>query len=149
MNAKDKMNQIKEDELNKIHSDALGLKIPENYFSNSKNEILNKVLAEKETKVIPFYKKRTSWLAAASVTLLLGLSIFRTYNSQNQESITNQLTDSIVQMDAKNPATTIPNNNNAIPNYSLTKENDILVSSLFVEDKEIDEYITNYILDDI
>lgn len=149
MEAKDKMNQMKDNELNQIHSDALGLKIPENYFSNSKNEILNKVLAEKETKVIPFYKKRTTWLAAASVTLLLGLSIFRTYNSQNQESITNQLADSIVQLDTKNSATATPNNNNPIPNYSLTNENDILVSSLFVEDKEIDEYITNYILNDI
>lgn len=142
MNAKDKMNQIKEDELNKIHSDTLGLTIPENYFSNSKNEILNKVLAEKETKVIPFYKKRTSWLAAASVTLLLGLSIFRTYNSQNQENITNQLTDSIVQID--NTTT-----NNTTQGHNLVPENDIIVSSLFVEEKEIDEYITNRLLEDM
>lgn len=142
MNAKDKMNQIKEDELNKIHSDTLGLTIPENYFSNSKNEILNKVLTEKETKVIPFYKKRTSWLAAASVTLLLGLSIFRTYNSQNQENITNQLTDSIVQID--NTTT-----NNTTQGHNLVPENDIIVSSLFVEEKEIDEYITNRLLEDM
>lgn len=146
MNAKDKMNQIKEDELNKIHSDTLGLTIPENYFSNSKNEILNKVLAEKETKVIPFYKKRTSWLAAASVTLLLGLSIFRTYNSQNQENITNQLTDSIVQMDN---TTTTNNANNTTQGHNLVPENDIIVSSLFVEEKEIDEYITNRLLEDM
>ncbi len=146
MNAKDKMNQIKEDELNKIHSDTLGLTIPENYFSNSKNEILNKVLAEKETKVIPFYKKRTSWLAAASVTLLLGLSIFRTYNSQNQENITNQLTDSIVQMDN---TTTTNNANNTTQGQNLVPENDIIVSSLFVEEKEIDEYITNRLLEDM
>ncbi|GEL10306.1 hypothetical protein SAMN05192550_0662 [Flavobacterium glycines] len=146
MNAKDKMNQIKEDELNKIHSDTLGLTIPENYFSNSKNEILNKVLAEKETKVIPFYKKRTSWLAAASVTLLLGLSIFRTYNSQNQENITNQLTDSIVQIDN---TTTTNNANNTTQGHNLVPENDIIVSSLFVEEKEIDEYITNRLLEDM
>ncbi|MFC5682053.1 hypothetical protein ACYE2N_09660 [Flavobacterium sp. MAHUQ-51] len=144
MEAKDKMNQMKDDELNKIHSDALGLTIPENYFSKSKNEILDKIATQNETKVIPFYKKRTSWLAAASVTLLLGLSILKTYNSQNPDRIASPLTDSIVQMDIKNPTT-----NNPIPNYNLTHENDILISSLFVDDKEIDEYITNSILDDI
>lgn len=149
MEAKDKMNQMKDDELNKIHSDTLGLSIPENYFANSKKEILNKIQADNEPKVIPFYQKRTTWFAAAAVTLLLGLSIFRSYNSQNKEIISNQITDSIVQVEAVNPATVSPNNPNTMPNYDLANENDILISSLFVDDKEIDEYITNSILDDI
>jgi len=149
METNNKINRMNDDELNKIHSDSLGLSIPENYFSESKNRILDKVLAEKEPKIIPFYKKTTIWLVAATVSLLIGLSVCNKYAAQDEQDISNQLTDSVAQIDNENAATTIQNNNNPIPNYSVTAENDILVSSLFVEDKEVDEYITNYILEDI
>ncbi|RVT80037.1 hypothetical protein EOD40_02690 [Flavobacterium sufflavum] len=146
-----KINQMNDDELNKIHSDSLGLNVPENYFLESKNDILNKVLARKEPKTIPFYRRKATWFAAATLTLLLGLAICNKYNSQDQQSIANSITDSIAQIDNENGATAVPKNNynNPIPNNSLTAENDILVSSLFVEEKEVDEYITNYILEDI
>ena len=152
METNDKINEMRDEELNKIHADSLGLSVPENYFSNSKKEILAKVLAEKEPKVIPFYKKRSSWLAAATITLLLSIGIFNSYNSQKQDIITKQLTDSVAQIDSNENATkAIPQSNfkNPIPSYNLTNDSDILVSSLFVEDKEIDEYITKYILEDI
>jgi len=149
METNDKINRMNDDELNKIHSDSLGLTVPENYFSESKNRILDKVLAEKEPKTIPFYKKTTTWLVAATVSLLIGLSVCNKYATQDEREISNQLTDSVAQIDNENAATTIQNNNNPIPNYNLTAENDILVSSLFVEDKEVDEYITNCILEDI
>ncbi|MES2239536.1 MAG: hypothetical protein V4497_04680 [Bacteroidota bacterium] len=151
METNDKINQMNDDELNKIHSDSLGLNVPENYFSESKNEILNKVLAKKESKVIPFYKKRTTWFAAATLTLLLGLSIFNKYATLDEQSISNQLTDSIAQIDNETPATVVSKNNfnNQTANTNLTAENDILVSSLFIEEKEVDQYITNCILEDM
>ncbi|MEL1241452.1 hypothetical protein [Flavobacterium flavipallidum] len=146
METNDKRNPMKDDELNKIHSDALGLNVPENYFSNSKKEILGKLIIEASPKVIPFYKKRTTWYAAAMITLFLGLTLINNYNKTEQQ-ISAPISDSIAQIEnATNP---IPENSNSIPNYKMSAENDILISSLFVEDKEIDEYITNYILDDI
>lgn len=151
METNDKINQMNDDELNKIHSDSLGLTVPENYFFESKNEILNKVLAKKEPKTIPFYKKRTTWFAAATLTLFLGLAVCNKYAALDEQSISNQLADSIAQIDNQNGATTVSKNNfnNQIPNNSLTVENDILVSSLFVEEKEVDQYITNCILEDM
>lgn len=149
METNDKINQMNDDELNKIHSDSLGLNVPENYFFESKDRILNKVVTKEEPKIIPFYKKRTTWFAAATLTLFLGLTVCNKYAALNEESISNQLADSIAQIDNGATAVSKNNFNNPIQNNSLTVENDILVSSLFVEEKEVDQYITNYILEDM
>jgi hypothetical protein len=151
METNDKINQMNDDELNKIHSDSLGLNVPENYFFESKNRILNRVVTKEEPKTILFYRKKTIWFAAATLTLFLGLTVCNKYAALDEQKIADQLTDSIAQIDNENGATAVSKNNynNQIPNISLTAENDILVSSLFVEEKEVDQYITNCILEDM
>lgn len=63
----------------KRHQKDLGLKIPENYFSQSKAGILAMTTGQSQ-EVIPLYKRKITWISmAATVALLLTLAIYNPF----------------------------------------------------------------------
>ena len=66
---------------------ATGFKTPENYFDDFSTKILQQVNEEKETKVIPIYKRKKvlSFLAAAVVVIALMIPIVNNYNTTSKE----------------------------------------------------------------
>ena len=64
-----------------------GFKTPENYFDDFSTKILQQVNEEKETKVIPIYKRKKviSFLAAAVVVIALMIPIVNNYNTTSKE----------------------------------------------------------------
>ncbi|WP_310559036.1 hypothetical protein [Flavobacterium sp.] len=65
------MKPFKLDNFPKIES---GFKIPDNYFENFSERLLNN-LPEKEIKVIPIYEKRKTWIYAVAAVLVLAISV--------------------------------------------------------------------------
>lgn len=66
---------------------STGFKTPENYFDDFSTKILQQVNEEKETKVIPIYKRKKvlSFLAAAVVVIALMIPIVNNYNTTSKE----------------------------------------------------------------
>lgn len=66
---------------------STGFKTPENYFDDFSAKILQQVNEEKETKVIPIYKRKKvlSFLAAAVVVIALMIPIVNNYNTTSKE----------------------------------------------------------------
>lgn len=64
-----------------------GFKTPENYFDDFSTKILQQVNEEKETKVIPIYKRKKvlSFLAAAVIVIALMIPIVNNYNTTSKE----------------------------------------------------------------
>lgn len=60
--------------LNNIPKIESGFKIPDNYFENFSERLLNN-LPEKEIKVISIYEKRKTWIYAVAAVLVLAISI--------------------------------------------------------------------------
>lgn len=120
--------------LRKMHVEQLGLAIPENYFSNSKQEILAKISGEKEkTKRVSFLKPRFAWYAAASIIFLIAIALFKPNNNFQIDDNHTIVSDTIKALNDNKFGYEIP-------------ENDILISSLLVEDSEVDALIDDYIL---
>ena len=178
-----KLHEINNKKLEETHSTDLGLKIPEDYFSKSKIEILNRIKQEQEPKVIPFYKKKQNWMVAASLLFLLGLSFYTINNgliSQKNEPILSKqplvienksikeiepvavnITDSVMEKIKKENkiVETIKIENKIVAkskpqiiDEEITLDqikNNLLVESLFIEDNQLNDYVTNYMLEDI
>jgi hypothetical protein len=161
-----KLHELNNEKLKKKHSEELGLNVPEDYFSNSKSEILSKVLTKKEPKLIPIYRKRNIWLAAASIALIFGLTVFKPFSVLNfsdspivaMDSVNNTSIEKVVVADSpavyqKNNETdlvsTKESGNGVTSEQVESVENDIVVESLFMEENEINESVNNYMLEDI
>jgi len=122
--------------LKEIHSSALGLKTPENYFSASKMEILEKVSNQKQEKFNIFSRKRIAWAAAATIAIF-AVSVFKPNALPSFNNVPAIVSDTINYLQ---------NNNLAQGEF---KEDDILITSLFVPDNEIDEFVNNYVLEEL
>ena len=150
-----KSHQLNDEKLTTIHKEDLGLKIPEDYFSQSKNEILRKVLNKKQSKLILLYRKRVIWTMAAAIALFFGLKIYNQYSYSKMNQIPIVVSDTIYQLETGNSPLVLSDTNPGLKDDNLNtknimlKENDVLVKSLFVKDAEIDEYVVNYMLEDI
>lgn len=150
-----KSHQLNDEKLTKIHKEDLGLKVPEDYFYQSKNEIFSKVLHKKQPKLILFYRKRIIWTMAAAIALFFGLKIYNQYSYSKMNQIPMAVSDIIDQLETGNSPLVLSDTNPGIKDDNLNgknimlKESDVLVKSLFVEDTEIDEYVVNYMLEDI
>ncbi len=126
-----------DEELQKMHSKDLGLGMPKDYFSKSKSEILAKVDNEHKSKVFPLYKNKNFWAAAAVIAVLIVLTVFKTNTIPLINEIPAIVTD------------TIENLNKGLANEDYTLgEDDILITSLFIEETEIDEFVNNYMLEE-
>lgn len=176
-----KLHEINNKKLEETHSTDLGLKIPEDYFSKSKIEILNRIKKEQKPKVMPFYKKKQNWMVAASLLFLLGLSFYSInkglISQKNETILTNQplvienkiikeiepvainTTDSVLETikEVNKVVETIKVKKNIVAKPQIIDEeitldqikNNLLVESLFIEDNQLNDYVTNYMLEDI
>jgi hypothetical protein len=161
-----KLHELNNQKLKKKHSNELGLNVPEDYFSNSKNEILVKVLAKKEPKIISIYRKRSTWLAAASIALIFGLTVFKPFSELNFndspivdiDSVGNTSIEKVVVADSpavyqkirQTDLVSTKESGNIVTSENIEfTGNDIVIESLFMEENEINESVNNYMLEDI
>ena len=84
----------------KRHKTDLGLNIPEDYFSKSRQSILDKTVNEKKGKVVSLYKNMYAWSAVAVVALLFTLAVINPFSSEINEVENDILIASIVTDDA-------------------------------------------------
>lgn len=115
--------------LAKHHKDYLGLEVPENYFSKSKKEIISIVTKEElEKKSIFRLKPIYTYPIAASIVFLIGITIwFQSPNPENNHPITN-----VEEVD-----------------LFYNSGEDFLVSSLLVEDSQVDQFVDDYIINEM
>lgn len=125
--------------IRKTHTEHLGLQIPENYFSNSKENILAQISNEKRGKILPFSRKNIVWFAAAAAILVFSIMVFNPNEFQTSNPIITFVSDSV----------DILKNESLANNELTTSEDDILLTSLFVDDNHINEFVDNYIMEDI
>ena len=133
-----KDNDSFEKKTDKIHAEELGMDIPEDYFAKSKIDILDKVFKEKKSKVIPLFRNKVMWFAAAGIALILALSVFNPSTISTVNEIPSVFTDTVDQI-----------RNLDLNNGRFFSEDDMLVASLFVDDADIDNYVDNYIIEEI
>lgn len=169
-----KLHEINNIKLKETHAIELGMNIPENYFSKSKIQILNRIKEDKHTPIILFYKKRNNWMLAASVLFLIGLSFYSIYgyfgiknkpltnkqpvvlenNTSKQvlaidPEFSNESTKKIFETKriVSKPKPIIDEMKEAIKLDGI--KNNLLVETLFLEENQLNEYVTNYMLEDI
>ena len=112
------------------------------------------------------YRKRSTWIVAASIVLILGITVYKPFSVLNfndsptvvVDSVVNSSTEKVVVTDS--PAVyskdsqsdvALTKESGSISTSSNVKsvENDIVVESLFMEENEINESVNNYMLEDI
>jgi len=126
--------------MQEAHKKDLGLSVSNDYFSKSKIAILEEISKKKSRKkLLIFSKERIVWSVAASIALVFALTIFKPNTLPSIDEIPSIVSDTIDQI----------KNNGLAYEYSQLKENDILMASLFVEDTEIDEFVNNYVLEEL
>ena len=123
--------------MREMHSEELGFQVPIDYFSKSKMEILAKVSNQKEQRFNIFSRKRIIWSAAATITIIVALTVFKPNALTSFDNVPVIVSDTINHLQ---------NNNLA---QGEVKEDDILITSLFVPDSEIDEFIDDYVLEEL
>lgn len=123
--------------MHEMHSEELGFQVPEDYFSKSKMEILEKVSNQKEHRFNIFSRKRIVWSAAATIAIIVALTVFKPNELPSMDKIPAIVSDTIDNLKNDGLAQVEP------------EENDILITSLFVADNEIDEFVDNYVLEEL
>lgn len=119
------------EDLSNLHKDKLGLEIPDGYFSKSKLDILDAIPKEMENKQTLFWlKPRFAYPIAASIVLLISL----TFLWQNNTPETNIDITDIEKIE--------------IFNLDFSSD-DFLISSLFVEDSKMDQFVDAFIMKEI
>ena len=126
-------------DLDITHKNDLGLGVPENYFSTSKNELLAKIASEKKTKIVPLYQNKIIWFVAAGIALLMALTVFKPNVFPSIDKNPSIVSDTVNKFQ----------NLDLVYNLFLTDKQDITVSSLFMDDTEINNYIANNIIEEI
>lgn len=121
------------------HEAELGFKVPSNYFSNSKKDLLENINTGKRNKLIVFSRRNIGWSIAAAVALLITLNVFKTDGLRGIEELETIVSDTLNQHQKSHLAF----------EEKTSAEDDMLVSSLFIEDAEIDNFIDSYVLDEM
>jgi len=114
------------------HKAFLGTTLPEDYFAKSKSSILNKIKEEPQIeqpkkpkkKLVFWMQPQFKYIAAASLTIMLSLTVWL-QNSGNSEDI----------------------QENNFEQLALT--DDVLVSSLFLDDTEIDAFAETVLFNEV
>lgn len=126
-------------DLEKVHKNDLGLGVPENYFSTSKNELLAKIGSEKKTKIVPLYQNKLIWFVAAGIALLMALTVFKPNAFPGIDKTPSIVSDTVNKFQ----------NLDLVYNLFLNDTQDITVASLFMDETEISNYIANNIIEEI
>lgn len=110
-----------------------GFQIPENYFDNFSEKVMNQ-LPEKETKVISIFQKRKNWILSVAAVLVISLSI-PFYNNLTSSS------DELDQATLENYIT----NQSTINQYDLIS----LLETEDIENIKIDSNLEDATIEDI
>lgn len=101
------------------HKEYLGMEIPENYFRDSKKSILDLISKEEKTKTTPVFYLRRSFQVAASITLLIALTIwFQFTDTGNSDDL-------------------------------YIASDDVLIESLFIEDADMNQFVNDIVVSEI
>jgi len=122
--------------LEKKHKEDLGLSVPASYFENSKEELLKLALSKDKQPKSKLLTMNFIWIAAASVIIVLSVGFLSKYYFNSQMSIPKIVSDTL------NPV-----KQELLTLKSTNIENEILVSSLFIADEEIDSYLDEVFID--
>ncbi len=136
MNSKKHKNNI---DLENKHKNDLGLGVPGNYFSTSKNELLTKIASEKKTKIVPLYQNKLIWFAVAGIALFIALTVFKPNAFPSIDKNPSIVSDTVNKYQ----------NLDLVYNLLLNDYQDIMVTSLFMDDTDISNYIANNIIEEI
>jgi len=110
------------------HKEYLGMEIPEDYFNNSKANILDLVSKEKTYRYqtersgeeeTPVFYLRRSFQVAASITLLISIAVWTLFSNPSEGTMPEIASD------------------------------DILIESLFVEDIDMNQFISDVVVEEI
>lgn len=116
--------------LRKQHKEMLGMDVPENYFANSRANIMKKVSGSAGTTQKVFYMRPAfRYAIAAMVVLLIGLGI------------------SLTLLSDSNPEVPISNMENL--ELAQMADEDIIITSLLVDDENLDVFLDQYLLDGV
>jgi hypothetical protein len=137
------MKDFKLDTNEKITS---GFKIPDNYFDDFSEKVMQQ-LPKEEPKVISFYAKNKRWIYSAAAVLVLALSVPIVYQMQNNEA---EMTSSEVENYLVNNTTL---SDDDIVNLLEQEDIDKLktetpiaqdaLEDILSNNSEIEQYITN------
>lgn len=115
--------------LAQAHKEYLGMDVPDNYFQRSKNNILKSLPMENEQKRTVFgLKPMIAYPIAASIVILIGFTIWL----QNDPTTIEQQNANVEQINSMD-----------------LNSDDFLVSSLLVDDGDMDGFMDDYILNEI
>lgn len=123
--------------MHEMHSEELGLHTPKDYFSKSKTDILEKVSNKRGVRFNIFSRERIVWFVAASIAIIFALTVFKPNSLPSIDEIPAIVSDTIDYSKNNDLAQGEP------------AENDILITSLFVSDNEIDEFVDNYVIEEL
>ena len=136
------------------HKEYLGMDVPEGYFASSKQSILDMVKEEStQEKEVPVFYLRRSFQVAASIALLIALTIgFQISNGEDFEIASDDmLIESLfVSDEGMNDFVEGVLVSEVVEEAGKEKEmEDALINSLFVEDSLLDNYTKETLLDNI
>ncbi|MFY0603530.1 MAG: hypothetical protein JXQ93_06240 [Flavobacteriaceae bacterium] len=145
-------------DISKFHKDLLGTDIPEGYFKNSKQRILDTVKEEtpQKQKVIKL-PPRYRYAIAASVILMLSLTIWlQNINGVSNDEFNELADDTLINSLFVNDLDLDTYTNDVLFSEVMVKaeiseqsiENSF-INSLFVEDSLLDNYIKEDLLENI
>jgi len=117
-------------QISRHHKEMLGMDVPENYFSNSRSRIMDKVAASKKhTSGIFYIRPVYRYAAAAAVVLLIGLGIVLKVTSDTNSNGSTQTLEKI--------------------EYANLQDTDMFVDFLLVKDKDVDVFLDHYLLEGV
>lgn len=123
--------------IDKVHKEQLGLGMPEGYFETSKKEILSKTSEKKKVKVISLYKNKMIWFVAAGIALVFSLTVYNNQTMNTIKDIPEMVLDTL----------NFDENLNLAMDYMY--EEDVLISSLFMDDENVGDFVNNAFIQDI
>lgn len=110
------------------HKDYLGMDVPDDYFNKSKDNILKTLPMKQETRTVFGLRPNFAYPMAAAILILLGVFVWLKQDS------TTQIETQIVNMSEVD--------------FSNFQTDDLLITSLMVEENEVDELLDAYILNE-
>ena len=121
--------EIHKKELAQEHKEYLGMDVPDNYFSKSKDTILNSIpIDNQQTSRVFKLKPLIAYPLAASFLILVGVFVWLQIDTPEiNQNITN--TETIQTLDVESE--------------------DFLVTSLLVEDDDLDAFLDDFIVNEI
>ncbi|MGB5363092.1 MAG: hypothetical protein WBN17_07295 [Aureibaculum sp.] len=112
----------------KQHKELLGMDVPKDYFKLSKSNIMEKISNPEKKKPRVFYLKPVfRYAIAASVIVLIALGIALKYTNTTQDF----------------------NQTQQIENLASADDQDLLINSLFISDKNINTFLDTYLVSNV